>query len=161
SWGTDGDLSTWSGPAVADMAFAARAAELSLIRAGERAGALAARELLALQASDWPFMVSRGVAVPYARERCAGHRERCEDVLVGGDRAVLAHHRLGADGDLSLVRADLAAVADPRPAPHAQHRVAPDLELDAWADEAQAVCLQAPAVAQAQAQVARDQAQIG
>ena len=28
SWGADGDLSTWSGPAVADMAFATRAAEL-------------------------------------------------------------------------------------------------------------------------------------
>jgi len=76
SWGRDGDLSTWSGPAVADMAFAARAAELSLIRAGERAGPVATRELLALQASDWPFMVSRGLAVPYARERFAGHRER-------------------------------------------------------------------------------------
>jgi len=76
SWGTGGDLSTWSGPAVADMAFAARAAELSLMRAGERAGPLAARELLALQASDWAFMVSRGLAVPYARERFSGHRER-------------------------------------------------------------------------------------
>ena len=28
TWGTDGDLSTWSGPAVADIAFATRAAEL-------------------------------------------------------------------------------------------------------------------------------------
>jgi 1,4-alpha-glucan branching enzyme len=73
SWGRGGDLSTWSGPAVADMAFAARAAELRLIAHGAAASPLALRELLALQASDWPFMVSREIAVPYARERFAGH----------------------------------------------------------------------------------------
>ncbi len=33
SWGADGDLSTWSGPAVADMAFAARAGELQTVAA--------------------------------------------------------------------------------------------------------------------------------
>ncbi len=30
SWGEDGDLSTWSGPAVAELAFATRAAELQV-----------------------------------------------------------------------------------------------------------------------------------
>ena len=74
SWGKDGDLSTWSGPAVAEMAFATRAAELQVLAAGEAAGAAAVRELLALQASDWAFMVSRGIAAPYARERFEGHR---------------------------------------------------------------------------------------
>jgi len=73
SWGQGGDLSTWSGPPVAEIAFAARAAELQLIAAGPRAGPAAARELLALQASDWAFMVSRGIAAPYARERFEGH----------------------------------------------------------------------------------------
>ena len=103
SWGTGGDLSTWSGPTVADMAFAARVAELALIRAGERAGPVAARELLALQASDWAFMVSRGLAVPYARERFSGHRERFERAMrSGGDagtrqlRNLAVHARLGA-----------------------------------------------------------------
>ena len=67
SWGDDGDLSTWSGPAVAEMAFAARAAELEVVAAGARAGAAAVRELLALQASDWPFMVSRELAGPVSR----------------------------------------------------------------------------------------------
>ena len=43
-----------------------RAAELEVLAAGPRAGMAAARELLALQASDWPFMVSRDQAVPYA-----------------------------------------------------------------------------------------------
>ena len=73
SWGAGGDLSTWSGPPVAEMAFAARAAELQLVAAGPRAGAVPVRELLALQASDWAFMVSRGIAAPYARERFDGH----------------------------------------------------------------------------------------
>ena len=36
--GAHGDLSTWSGPAVAEMAFAARAAELEVLAAGARAG---------------------------------------------------------------------------------------------------------------------------
>ncbi len=36
SWGKDGDLSTWSGPAAEDMAFALRAAELKVLEAGGR-----------------------------------------------------------------------------------------------------------------------------
>jgi 1,4-alpha-glucan branching enzyme len=84
SWGRNGDLSTWSGPAVAEMAFAARAAELGLVAAGRRAGTVAARELLALQASDWPFMISREQAVPYARERFDGHRDALARALREG-----------------------------------------------------------------------------
>ena len=75
TWGRDGDLSTWSGPAVADIAFTARAAELEVLAAGPRAGTAAVRELLALQASDWAFMISRGGAAPYGRERFEGHRQ--------------------------------------------------------------------------------------
>jgi 1,4-alpha-glucan branching enzyme len=75
SWGENGDLSTWSGPAVAQLAFATRAAELQTIQAAQdgRVGPAATRELLALQSSDWAFMISRGLAVPYARERFDGH----------------------------------------------------------------------------------------
>jgi 1,4-alpha-glucan branching enzyme len=87
TWGAGGDLSTWSGPAVADIAFATRAAELEVARAGDRAGTAAVRELLALQASDWAFMVSRGLAVPYAHERFAGHRGRLGQALVAGPDA--------------------------------------------------------------------------
>ena len=60
SWGAGGDLSTWSGPQVASQAFAARAAELDVLHAGAAAGPAAIRELMALQASDWPFMITRG-----------------------------------------------------------------------------------------------------
>jgi 1,4-alpha-glucan branching enzyme len=87
SWGSDGDLSTWSGPAVADMTFAMRAAELEVIAAGPRAGAAAVRELLALQASDWPFLVTRALAGPYPRERFDGHLRALAHALEQGERA--------------------------------------------------------------------------
>jgi len=74
SWGARGDLSTWSGPAVAEVAFALRRAELEVIAAGPRAGPAALRELLALQSSDWAFMLARGLAAPYASERLAQHQ---------------------------------------------------------------------------------------
>jgi 1,4-alpha-glucan branching enzyme len=87
SWGQDGDLSTWSGPKVAELAFATRVAELQVVAAGSEAGPAAVRELLALQASDWAFMLSRGLAVPYARERFEGHREALECALHEGPEA--------------------------------------------------------------------------
>jgi 1,4-alpha-glucan branching enzyme len=89
SWGENGDLSTWSGPAVAELAFTTRAAELQTLAAVTtgRAGAAAVRELLALQASDWPFMISRGLAVPYAHERFDGHRAALARALQDGPAA--------------------------------------------------------------------------
>jgi 1,4-alpha-glucan branching enzyme len=95
SWGENGDLSTWSGPDVAEMAFETRAAELETLVAATtgRAGPAAVRELLALQASDWTFMVSRGLAVPYANERFDGHREALKRALADGPDA--GEQRLG------------------------------------------------------------------
>jgi 1,4-alpha-glucan branching enzyme len=87
TWGAGGDLSTWSGPAVAEIAFATRAAELDVLRAGSRAGEAAVRELLALQSSDWAFMVARGLAVPYARERFEHHRAALARALAEGPDA--------------------------------------------------------------------------
>ncbi len=81
SWGTPRDLATWSGPAVADLAWAARGAELRVLEAGSEAGPRALRELLALQASDWAFMVSRGLAGPYPRERAEGHAAALDEAL--------------------------------------------------------------------------------
>jgi 1,4-alpha-glucan branching enzyme len=98
TWGTPRDLSTWSGPAVADLAWAARAAELRAVAApGLDAGA--ARELLALQASDWPFLLSRDLAGDYPRERFAGHLDRLEERLRGrgGDDAALRNIAPDAD----------------------------------------------------------------
>ncbi len=87
SWGAGGDLSTWSGPQVAAHAFAARAAELDVLAAGRAAGPAAIRELMAMQASDWPFMVTRGIAVPYALERLEGHGRALQEALGEGDAA--------------------------------------------------------------------------
>jgi 1,4-alpha-glucan branching enzyme len=108
SWGADGDLSTWSGPAVAEMAFATRAAELQTIAAATdgRAGPAAVRELLALQASDWTFMISRGLAVPYAHERFDGHRAALVRALADGPEASAEGLReLAAGADPSILLA--------------------------------------------------------
>jgi 1,4-alpha-glucan branching enzyme len=107
TWGENGDLSTWSGPRAAEMAFAVRAAELGVLESGARAGEAAVRELLALQASDWPFMVSREIAAPYARERFAGHREALAQALAAGADADTANLRKLA------VYAERACLPDP------------------------------------------------
>jgi 1,4-alpha-glucan branching enzyme len=84
SWGRGGDLSTWSSPSVADMAFSARAAELRLIAAGTRASTAAVREMLALQCSDWAFLISQELAPPYGRERFDGHLDALRSALADG-----------------------------------------------------------------------------
>ncbi len=100
SWGLDGDLSTWSAPAVAEMAFATRAAELEVLACGPRAGRTAIRELLALQSSDWAFMTSREIAMPYARERFAAHRQALAEALrTGGRDGAQGVRNLAVDAD--------------------------------------------------------------
>ncbi|MFM9139382.1 MAG: 1,4-alpha-glucan branching protein domain-containing protein, partial [Solirubrobacterales bacterium] len=81
SWGEGGRLETWSGPRVADIAVALRAAELDVVGAGARATARAARELLAVQSSDWAFMVEGDLAGPYPRERLEAHLEALHEAL--------------------------------------------------------------------------------
>jgi 1,4-alpha-glucan branching enzyme len=104
TWGKDGDLSTWSGPAVADMAFLTRAAELQTLAAGHQVGSAALRELLALQASDWAFMVSRDLAVPYAQERFEGHHNGSGRALADGRDASVADLRnLAVHADPTLL----------------------------------------------------------
>lgn len=73
TWGDPHTLWTWSNPRVADIAVAQRRAELDAVAAGPAAGERAVRELLALQASDWAFMVSRDLSGPYPRERFDAH----------------------------------------------------------------------------------------
>jgi 1,4-alpha-glucan branching enzyme len=85
TWGTPRDLSTWSGPRVAAMAWAARAAELDVLAAGVTVGDWAVRELLALQSSDWAFLVTRDTAGPYPRERFDGHAEALRAALAQPD----------------------------------------------------------------------------
>ncbi len=110
SWGAGKDLSTWDAHGVAELAFGARRAELRTVAAaanGAGAGPAlerAARELLALQASDWAFMTTRELAADYPLVRTAAHR---------------------ADHDAALAAlTDSAAVPEP-----ALRSLAPDLDL--------------------------------
>ena len=79
TWGAGKDFTTWDAPAVAELAFQARAAELRTVAAVAEHGAphaaleRAARELLAMQASDWAFMVTRDLAADYPSERMRLH----------------------------------------------------------------------------------------
>jgi 1,4-alpha-glucan branching enzyme len=78
TWGEGKDLSTWDAPEVADLAWGARRLELRLLRElaqGLRGPAAqrAARELLAVQASDWAFLDKRGQAGDYPFRRATDH----------------------------------------------------------------------------------------
>ncbi|MFL5844658.1 MAG: 1,4-alpha-glucan branching protein domain-containing protein [Solirubrobacteraceae bacterium] len=75
TWGSPRDLTTWDGPGVEDFAWRARRAELDLLRAGRDATPRAVRELLALQSSDWAFLVHRDLAAAYGHARAEEHRE--------------------------------------------------------------------------------------
>ena len=86
TWGEGKDLRTWDSPQVADIAWAARRLELRLLRAlstglPEPAAARAARELLAVQASDWAFLDGRGEAGDYAFQRATGHSEAALEAI--------------------------------------------------------------------------------
>ena len=61
---------------MAELAFAARRAELRTVAAaaaGRAVAGRAARELLALQSSDWAFMRTRELAGDYPDRRAAAH----------------------------------------------------------------------------------------
>jgi 1,4-alpha-glucan branching enzyme len=112
TWGRGKDLSTWDSPRVGELAVAARRAELRTVAAAavstepHEALERAARELLALQASDWAFMVTRELAGDYPRERVELHGRELD--------------------------AALAALAGSAPAPDLRLRgLAPDLDLAA------------------------------
>jgi 1,4-alpha-glucan branching enzyme len=86
TWGTGKDMSTWDAPEVAEIAFTARRAELRTVAAAARGQdglERAARELLALQASDWAFMVTRDLAADYPLERVAEHQAAHAAALEG------------------------------------------------------------------------------
>jgi 1,4-alpha-glucan branching enzyme len=89
SWGQHGDLSTWSTARaeVAELAFQARRSELAVLRAGRGVGGAAVRQLLALQSSDWAFMLTRELAAPYALERFEAHRAALDGALAEGPQA--------------------------------------------------------------------------
>jgi 1,4-alpha-glucan branching enzyme len=81
SWGEGKDLRTWDSRDVADLAWGARRLEMRLVRAladGRPAATSrmrAARELLAIQSSDWAFLDQRGQAGDYPFQRVTAQAE--------------------------------------------------------------------------------------
>jgi 1,4-alpha-glucan branching enzyme len=95
SWGSGKDLGTWDSPAVAELVWPARRAELALTSALQANGDApplaaerAARELLALQSSDWAFMATRRLAADYPLQRVSGHAAAFERALAAVRRGV-------------------------------------------------------------------------
>jgi 1,4-alpha-glucan branching enzyme len=70
SWGRGRDLRTWSTPS---LAWTQRSAELAALGAAPSERAL--RELLALQSSDWAFLITEQTAGDYPSERAKAHYE--------------------------------------------------------------------------------------
>jgi 1,4-alpha-glucan branching enzyme len=92
TWGEGKDLRTWDSPEIGDMAWAARRLELRLLAvlgSGELttpAAERAARELLALQASDWAFLDRRRQTGDYPFQRSTGHARALLEALHSGRR---------------------------------------------------------------------------
>jgi 1,4-alpha-glucan branching enzyme len=90
SWGKDNDHSTWMAPQTEWMWDGIRIAA-SRVRAmaddpprdplRKRAADHALRELLLLESSDWPFLVTTGQAGDYAAERFRSHAQRLQRSL--------------------------------------------------------------------------------
>ena len=115
SWGENGDHTVWANERVKwvwEIEYRAEGTFLRLLHSLpwrenapirevlERAG----RQLLLLQASDWPFVIHTQGAVDYGIERIAGHSTRF-------NRLTSLAERLAAGGQMSeLDRVDLAEI---------------------------------------------------
>lgn len=103
SWGEGKDLRTWDSPAVADLAWATRGLELRVLRevgSGRLRGPgllRAARELLAVQASDWAFLDYTRQAGDYPLERALAHSRELFEVIESSDEADPAMRSLAPD----------------------------------------------------------------
>ena len=116
SWGENGTHSTWMNPDTEWMWPIIHAAERRMedlvakypTAAGDQAAALAqiARELLLLESSDWPFLVTTGQANEYASKRFNEHVARFNDLADALERG---------DGGLSQLTAELNDLDNPFP----------------------------------------------
>lgn len=103
SWGEGKDLRTWDSSRVADLTWAARGLELRVLReigAGRLRGPgllRAARELLAVQSSDWAFLDYTRQAGDYPFERALAHSEALFEAIESADGADPALRNLAPD----------------------------------------------------------------
>ncbi len=130
TWGAGGDHQVWVQEETAfvwDRVYRAEDRFLGLLdrpaaRRDPAARSLleeAARQLLLLQASDWPFVVATGGAPDYGTRRVHGHAARFDDLCLG-----VEDHLAGRPpGPLPAATVAWCRVADP---------LFPDLDLDWW-----------------------------
>jgi len=96
SWGAGGDHQVWNNDELRfywEMAFRAEDRFLDAWHRHDWANRAdlaellveAGRQLLLLQASDWPFVISTGGAVDYGIRRIAGHAQAVDDLLNGAE----------------------------------------------------------------------------
>jgi 1,4-alpha-glucan branching enzyme len=107
SWGEGKSLETWDSPSVSDLVWATRRSELRLLRAlrarsiESPAALRAARELLALQSSDWTFMDHRGQAGDYPYARATAHAEGLLEAIDSGQAVDPSVRNLAPDLSLT------------------------------------------------------------
>jgi 1,4-alpha-glucan branching enzyme len=108
SWGEGKSLETWDSPAVRDLAWAARRLELRMLDAlaeglspGSPGAQRAARELLAVQSSDWAFMDHRAQAGDYPFRRVTGHAEAMLEALADPEGSAAGQRGLAPDLSLA------------------------------------------------------------
>ena len=130
SWGENGDHTVWANERIKwawEIEYRAEGTFLRLLHSlpwkddpqlkgvMERAG----RQLLLLQASDWPFVIHTGGAVDYGIERIAGHSTHFNRLTNLADR-------LGKGGQMTeLDKVDLAEI-------DAHDNIFPDIDLGWW-----------------------------
>lgn len=107
TWGEGKDFSTWDEPVVADLAWGARRLELEVSRAVARGlerdrAKRAARELLAVQSSDWAFLDNRRQAGDYPYERATLHAGQAYEALQSDSHEHLDSRVRSLAPDLSL-----------------------------------------------------------
>jgi 1,4-alpha-glucan branching enzyme len=107
TWGERKDFRTWDSPAVADLASGARRLELAVNRAvtsgiGRDRAERAARELLAVQSSDWAFIDGRRQAGDYAFERSVDHAAAAFEAIDSGADAPIQPRVRSLAPDLDL-----------------------------------------------------------
>jgi 1,4-alpha-glucan branching enzyme len=107
TWGEGKDFSTWDEPAVSDLAWGARQLELEVSRAvasgvDRESAERAARELLAVQSSDWAFLDNRRQAGDYPYLRATRHAESAYEALQSASHGQLDTRVRSLAPDLSL-----------------------------------------------------------